>query len=262
MLYIQKKKTPAVIRRKVAEMRSNPLWKKASESDTNAIRKNWFDQLPKADIREALLEEQHYLCAYCMKKIENDGLHTTIEHVVPLSKNKEKSLDYQNMLLVCKGGSDIELEKHDKAKGRVLCCDGSKHDETEMVLSPYDRDMMNAIRYYRDGRIYFKDSPIWSREQIRRIQKDIENVLCLNGRLDSEGLVLEDTATQLVKGRKDAYKQAEAIIERMKNKGRYTSAQLQRIIDQLQNSDRREAYAGVILFVLKQRQKRLLAQKK
>ena len=74
--------------------------------------------------------------------------------------------------------------------------------------------------------------------------------------------MLEDTATQLVKGRKDAYKQAEAIIERMKNKGRYTSAQLQRIIDQLQNSDRREAYAGVILFVLKQRQKRLLAQKK
>lgn len=77
-------------------------------SKTTRELRNFFDQLKKDKIREALLIEQHYLCAYCMSSIENNPLHTTIEHWLPLSKSKETALDYQNFLATCKGGSDID----------------------------------------------------------------------------------------------------------------------------------------------------------
>ena len=48
--------------------------------------------MPKDEIRKNLLEEQHYLCAYCMRRIEDNGRKTSIEHWYPLSQDKEKAL--------------------------------------------------------------------------------------------------------------------------------------------------------------------------
>lgn len=72
MLYIQKKSPPQEMIRRVSQIKSSTDWKNISESDTQAIRRQ-FDLMPKDIIRQSLLEEQHYLCAYCMKKITNDG---------------------------------------------------------------------------------------------------------------------------------------------------------------------------------------------
>ena len=63
------------------------------------------------------------MCAYCMKSIQDDPLETTIEHWFPLDKDKDKVLDYKNMLAVCRGGATLDLEKGHK---RELCCDASK----------------------------------------------------------------------------------------------------------------------------------------
>ncbi len=99
MLYIQKKSTPGEMVRKVSTIKSSSSWKSVAVGDTKAIR-NAFDSLPKDEIRKKLLEEQHYLCAYCMRRIEDNGRRTSIEHWYPLSRDKEKALDYKSTWVV------------------------------------------------------------------------------------------------------------------------------------------------------------------
>lgn len=256
MLLIHKNKTPAAVGRKEAEIRSSSEWKAVSEGNAEAVRKVGFEKLPKDTIRKNLLEEQHYLCAYCMKRIENNPLHTVIEHLTPLSKDKEKSLDYQNMAAVCKGGADIEIAEGEK---RILCCDGSKHDGDDLLLSPYDERMMKEICYYSDGKIYFRGSGNWSKHNKEKIEHEINNILCLNGKQKKDGSV-QDTATQLLKGRRDAYEQAESIIRRLSKKRSLTSERLLKEMKAIRTSEKRREYAGVLLFVLERKYRRLKAQ--
>ena len=121
------------MRREVARIKNMPEWKRISEGYARAIRENGFDLLSKDIIREALLEEQHGLCAYCMKRLKDDGRHTTIEHLIPHSRDKEKSLDYGNMAAGCKGGADVELQEGER---RDLGCDGRQENEGELLECP------------------------------------------------------------------------------------------------------------------------------
>lgn len=54
----------------------------------------------KDELRESLLKDQGYICAYCMKPIHkvND---TKVEHYIPQENANE--LDYHNLLAVCTG---------------------------------------------------------------------------------------------------------------------------------------------------------------
>ena len=103
MIYIKKSNPPSEMLREVSRIKSSSDWRKIQPDDTKAIR-NKFNELPKAAIRQSLLEEQGGLCAYCMRRIENNGHSTRIEHWYPLSADKERALDYGNMLAVCHGG--------------------------------------------------------------------------------------------------------------------------------------------------------------
>lgn len=77
------------MQQKIAEIKSSPQWRAIPEGDTKSIR-SYFDCLNKETIRTALLEEQHGLCAYCMRRIENKGASTTIEHWIPLSWKRDQ----------------------------------------------------------------------------------------------------------------------------------------------------------------------------
>ena len=56
----------------------------------------------KDDIRKNLLEEQGYLCAYCMRRIDKKRMK--IEHWYPEEHLTDiECLNYQNMLGVCLG---------------------------------------------------------------------------------------------------------------------------------------------------------------
>lgn len=60
-----------------------------------------FDNLPKDvkdKLRTSLLKEQGYICAYCMKKLEDDSSKVKIEHYV--ARNEENELEYGNLLAV------------------------------------------------------------------------------------------------------------------------------------------------------------------
>ena len=106
MLYIEKEGLPDDINRKIIELRKSEEWKNIKEDDTEMVRFVFDTDFPKNDVKEILLHEQHGICAYCMKRIRMDN-HSRVEHLLPLSKDKEKAIDYNNMLGVCDGGEKI-----------------------------------------------------------------------------------------------------------------------------------------------------------
>lgn len=50
-------------------------------------------------IRNECLLEQHYLCAYCCKAVDQSSSHN--DHLIPQSQNASKSLDFNNIVASC-----------------------------------------------------------------------------------------------------------------------------------------------------------------
>lgn len=254
MLHIKKNQPSPVINRSITTIKSRPSWRQANEPD--AIRDH-FDLLDKGAVRLSLLEEQHGLCAYCMKRITNDGLVTSIEHWVPLSKDKALALDYNNFLAVCKGGADITMNSGER---RVLCCDARKADDSDLTISPFDQPMMDHIAYDSYGVIKFLPKQDYSPGMAEAISYDINNTLQLNGIIGKNGRLEADTSTRLRKGRKDAYEAAKAKIAILRKRGKLSVAFLDNEINTLINAQERPEYAGVTLFVFQAERKRLLSK--
>jgi uncharacterized protein (TIGR02646 family) len=98
---------------------------------------SYDDYQEKNMLREFLLKEQQYLCAYCMCRIENNPLLTKIDHWKPKSKEiyKNLELDYSNLFAVCSGKN-----------GGILHCDTSK-DRNEIRISPIEVNSITNINY-------------------------------------------------------------------------------------------------------------------
>lgn len=246
MIHIKKQRPSQEIVNKVNEIKRSKEWKAISADDTKAIRAQ-FDLLPKDKIRECLLKEQHYLCAYCMKRIENEGLHTTIEHWHPLSKYKDEALDYGNMLGVCDGGKGVALSE---GTHRILCCDACKEDETEMALNPMNWQQMQLIKYTKSGEIY-------TDPEDEKLEDDINYKLRLNGKLDSDGNLIADTSTQLLKGRRDAYEECQSFFEQLNRMGKCSSNMVKKKIEEIESREKMPEFAGVTLFFLKKKYREL-----
>ena len=60
-----------------------------------------------SELRSSLLEEQGYVCAYCMRRIpvkdRNSNETSRIEHVLSREKHPDRELDYHNMVICCPG---------------------------------------------------------------------------------------------------------------------------------------------------------------
>lgn len=253
MLYIEKENTPAGMQRKVAELKSDPNWRLIAEGEpgaTDAIRFR-FDQLDKDEIRQALLREQHGLCAYCMKRIRFIPRSSPgIDHWIPLHKDKEAALSYANFHAVCFGGSELGAAHY------VGCCDkvkDSDEDAPNLHISPLNRKMMQNIRYDKNGIISYAGAADDTKEMIHLINDEINRRLQLNGEFKNGKRTGNDTTTQLVKGRRDAYRQYEALIKQMGKKGIITKVQIQRKIDSLLAKESRDEFVGVIVFFLQKR---------
>jgi len=117
----------------------------------------------KDDLRKALLEEQGYICCYCMGRItEPTAKAMKIEHWKPQDLcDSLEDLEYKNLLAACLGES-----------GTVRHCD-TKKDKTEIDIHPADpqRNCEQLITYTSNGII---------KSQNPDIQKDINKTLNLN----------------------------------------------------------------------------------
>ncbi len=236
MLYIEKEGLPKDVSSKIIELSKGEEWKKIDEKDTVAIRRVFDNDFPKNEVKKILIHEQHGICAYCMRRIRMDS-HSRVEHLTPLSKDKDKAIDYSNMLGVCDGGEKITGDR-----GHILCCDACKK-ETEISTSPLDKFQMDKIAYNKDGKIYTEPYD-------EAMEKDINEVLLLNGIQKKDGTV-RDTSTELLKGRKDAYDRARKMMDSLNKKGKCTSTVLRKIMNDLYNCEECEEYVGVKLYYFK-----------
>ncbi len=253
MIYINKQEPTEVVRKELKERAESEEWQRISENDTAAMRAVFDGLTCKKEIRQCLLEEQHYLCAYCMSPIKNEALHMTIEHLLPLSKCKDQVLEYKNYLGVCKGGADLP-----RNRSKCICCDASKGNQELQCVNPLDEQQMNQIRYLSDGIIYYERRECDSDDYERAIKKDLFQILKLNGDYDeTTGVVKKDTKTSLVKNRKDAYEECEAYIDELYESGLLTKDQLEADIRKILDGEKYEAYDGVRIFLLKRACERL-----
>lgn len=82
---------------------------------------------------------------------------------------------------------------------------------------------MDKIAYDSEGKIYTKPKD-------EDMERDINEVLLLNGIRKKDGTVI-DTSTELLKGRKDAYDRAKKMMAASNIKGKCTSVTLKKIMD-------------------------------
>lgn len=118
-----------------------------------------FDALPKKPLRLALLKEQGYLCAYCMKRIHNDSKKTRIEHWAPRTAENEKN--YSNLLCTCDGNEGNKGNEH---------CDVLKKNRA-IRISPLEKECEILVRFDPGGKAYSKDE---------HIEMEINEILGLN----------------------------------------------------------------------------------
>jgi uncharacterized protein (TIGR02646 family) len=110
------------------------------------------DSYTKMQLREDLLHEQGFLCAYCTQRIEN-SYKTKIDHFQPKETPHYHHLvfAYSNLLACCDGG------ERDSFKPRELYCDTKKgqKDPTkpEKLISPLDEDCADHFVWDEFGNI-------------------------------------------------------------------------------------------------------------
>ncbi|MGM9553492.1 MAG: hypothetical protein ACI3V2_04250 [Faecousia sp.] len=115
----------------------------------------------KAEVKESLLREQGYLCAYCMCRIDNGtGKHrSTIEHCTPQAVTTEKErLNYKNMIAVCWGNRDAHCndDKSCDAKRGSLPLERQGME----ALDVFRGESLTAIHYSSDGTMYSEDAGV------------------------------------------------------------------------------------------------------
>lgn len=116
----------------------------------------------KRKIKEQLLTEQGHLCAYCMRRIEEDAMK--VEHWHSQNHYPEKQLDYRNLLGACLGNEGQALS--------AQTCDTRKGDR-DLKFNPANQnhDVDSQVRYLANGKIESPDEVF---------DKELNSVLNLN----------------------------------------------------------------------------------
>lgn len=119
-------------------------------------------------------------------------------------------------------------------------------------IIPLNEQHMKKVTYDRDGHICIKPY-----DEV--LQKDIDEGLRLNG-LFKNGKFISDTTTELVKGRKDTYKQYERFVKKLDKNKKCTSSQIKKKINAIQAAERKPEFAGVLLYFLEKKYNSLQKQ--
>lgn len=182
----------------------------------------------KDDVREKLLEEQGYLCAYCMRRIDKE--HMKIEHWYSEEKLSDvERLNYQNMLGACLGhiegtkGSDDTCDTH---KGKSL-----------IKVNPLDKSTLVHIQYSSATGAIFADD--------EDVQQDIDKTLNLN----AERHLLKEN-------RKELLNTLITEMRKMQKQGTWNKKVLETTRARYESVDangKKKEYAGIALWYLDKR---------
>ncbi|MGZ8215986.1 retron system putative HNH endonuclease [Methylomagnum sp.] len=181
----------------------------------------------KQAIREQLLREQGYLCAYCMRRISDQQMK--VEHWHCQDNYPDEQLDYQNMLGACLG--------HEGEPYTQQTCDTRKGNK-ELKYNPANvsHRIENHIQHLGNGKVQSDDS---------EFDRQLNEVLNLN-------------QSRLVKNRQAVW---DAVHNMLSQKpGSRTSVEVRKILDQwdmpISQVPIRE-YSAVAIYYLRKRLKSL-----
>jgi uncharacterized protein (TIGR02646 family) len=197
---------------------------RSSISTANMQKSNIYeDYKENATLRKQLLEEQGYVCCYCMSRISEKK--SKIEHFKAQSLFRVLQIDYSNLFVACKGGEGTKEHYCDTLKG-------NKPLNTINLALKIESD----LKYTKQGKI---SSVISTETKMSSLTKEMNDVLNLN-------------STILVKNRKQTY-------EDFKNnsKGKWTIAHLQKAIAYYKNKNnsKYEPYCEMMVYLLTQKLK-------
>lgn len=182
----------------------------------------------KDKIRESLLLEQGYLCAYCMRRISDSATVTKVEHWVARTVDAARQLDYKNLLACCNG--------YEGSKAPLQTCDTRKGDK---ALKYNPADLADDI----DRHIDFKSSgKVSSNDGI--FNQQLNEVLNLN-------------IERLVKNRIEVLEELQFQLSR--TPGARTKAELNHMIQEWSQPNAKHhlrEYCGVVLYDLKIRERK------
>lgn len=172
-------------------------------------------------LRKALYDEQGGICAYCMKKLDDESSNNAqnrIEHIKPRSKYKELELDYSNMVLCCDGHN-----------GNIFSCDLAKGDEL-ISFTPLDSRFIDTISYGSKDGVIRSSNEEWNYE--------INKIVRLN-----EGYLLDNRRAALM-----------GFIKTIKEKN-WKRSNLKNLYDMYSKkvNGKYQPYCGIILYFLKKK---------
>ncbi|WP_241613846.1 retron system putative HNH endonuclease [Rosenbergiella epipactidis] len=175
----------------------------------------------KDEIRKALLQEQGFICAYCMRRIEKNNMK--VEHWLCQSDNDGLTLIYSNLLGCCKG---YDGDKRSKLK----TCDTKKGNKKLKYNPSNNLSRINQIiKYNGDGRISSTDE---------EFSEQLDSVLSLN-------------YFRLIQNRKELF----SVIRRKLSEkpGTRTNEEKRRILERFMTRDKNGKlfeYCGVVNYYL------------
>ncbi|MDO4540017.1 MAG: retron system putative HNH endonuclease [Syntrophomonadaceae bacterium] len=156
---------------------------------------NDFHGPQKQRLKETLLDEQGYICCYCMQRIGDYNSH--LEHFKPQSKYPANDLDYDNILVSCDGYKlDASHCGHRK---------GPWYNEA-LIVSPLDEDVEAVFTYNADGTI--NASGYGGKETIKqlelnsfRLQRLRKSAIYSSGLFDRDFDIIKDQLIELYSNR-------------------------------------------------------------
>lgn len=152
-------------------------------------------------LKNTLLKEQGFLCAYCMGRIslelnEQNKPKIEVEHFDSQELKPEWSVKYHNLLGVCNGASVTYPEKEqmhhcDKTKGEQGKMNGKV---TLQKLDPRSKDCEKLIKYDLTGKILAVNAD-------SLVNDDLNKVLNLNNKalLTARKAVLDTAKNKMIK---------------------------------------------------------------
>ena len=180
------------------------------------------------NLRKQLLEEQGYLCCYCMSRIA--CTNSKIEHFKDQSTNRELQIDYQNLFIACKGneGQPSNNQHCDSFKG-------AKNIDYVDLLSNIENDIKYKLA---DGTIFSDNTDI---------NMEINEVLNLNVRI-------------LKRNRKQAVKKFLMVLKKRLGAGEWGKNALKKEVDRYEKkgADHKfKQFSGMFLYFLNKKLQKL-----
>lgn len=171
-----------------------------------------------SNLRKQLLEEQGYICCYCMGRISCKN--SKIEHFQAQTNFRSIQITYSNLFVACKGGEGTREQHCDTSKGN------SPLNHIDLL-----REIENEIKYFKNGVL---TSKITTENVMSSLTEEINTILNLNTEV-------------LRKNRKQTY---DDFIRNLKSK--WTRSNLEKAIEfyKVKQNGKYLPYSGMMIYLL------------